>query len=229
MAKQFLGTVAIARVFQLVKNAIKTLQDSSLTTDNLIDDFEADDIKNLDLALAQNKIYKSINAKTAKRLATSIVANTTAINTINDNKNTANGFAALDSTGKLDETVIPASDRALLNKVYNANTAGCCVVLDSNGLITSDVLPSYVDDVLEGVYIEGDAQKGDYFETADNAYGNKAGVTSLTKPEKGKIYVDTDTNIQYRWGGTKFIPILSSDGVELTADDIDTIWESVTV
>lgn len=71
--------------------------------------------------------------------------------------------------------------------------------LDSNGLVPASQLPSYVDDVLEG--------------TAQNVTETSAGTYSATGfilsgesspcvPESGKTYVDTTSNIQYRWTGT---------------------------
>ena len=59
--------------------------------------------------------------------------------------------------------------------------------LDENGHIPSSQLPSYVDDVIEG--------------------------TLATFPETGeaaKIYVDTATNITYRWSGTQYT-VIGSD------------------
>ena len=60
--------------------------------------------------------------------------------------------------------------------------------LDANGLVPSSQLPSYVDDVLE--------------------YDTKTGFP--TNGESGKIYIATDTNLQYRWTGTQYIEISSS-------------------
>ena len=71
--------------------------------------------------------------------------------------------------------------------------------LDSNGRVPSSQLPSFVDDVLEG--------------TAQNVTETSAGTYSATGfilsgesspcvPESGKTYVDTTSNIQYRWTGT---------------------------
>lgn len=60
--------------------------------------------------------------------------------------------------------------------------------LDENGLVPSSQLPSYVDDVLE--------------------YDTKTDFP--TNGESGKIYIATDTNLQYRWTGTQYIEISSS-------------------
>lgn len=55
-----------------------------------------------------------------------------------------------------------------------------------NGIIQSDNLPSYVDDVVEGTL-------GTFPETG----------------ESGKIYIDTQTNLSYRWGGSDYVEIAS--------------------
>ena len=60
--------------------------------------------------------------------------------------------------------------------------------LDSNGKVPSSQLPSYVDDVLE--------------------YSSKTAFPATG--EAGKIYVDTSTNLTYRWGGTEYVEISSS-------------------
>lgn len=57
--------------------------------------------------------------------------------------------------------------------------------LDANGFVPSSQLPSYVDDVLE--------------------YANKASFP--TTGESGKVYIDTTTNITYRWSGSTYVPI----------------------
>ena len=66
--------------------------------------------------------------------------------------------------------------------------AGGVATLDESGLVPSSQLPSFVDDVLE----------------FDN-------LTSFPgKGESGKIYVDTTTNLTYRWTGSTYIEISKS-------------------
>ena len=60
--------------------------------------------------------------------------------------------------------------------------------LDSTGKVPSSQLPSYVDDVLE--------------------YTSKSSFPSTG--ETGKIYVDTGTNLTYRWGGSSYVEISPS-------------------
>lgn len=59
--------------------------------------------------------------------------------------------------------------------------------LDENGLIPSSQLPGYVDDTIEGT------------------------LSTFPKTgESGKIYVDTDTNLTYRWSGSGYVEISKS-------------------
>lgn len=64
-----------------------------------------------------------------------------------------------------------------------------------SGVIDSSNLPSYVDDVVE-----------------------KDGVSNFPKTgEPGKIYVDTKTNLTYRWGGTTYVEISPSLALGITS------------
>lgn len=67
---------------------------------------------------------------------------------------------------------------------------------DSSGKILSSYLPSYVDDVLEYDSLKDFPEKGD----------------------KGKIYVTADTDLTYRWSGSKYTEISKS----LALGDTDT-------
>lgn len=62
------------------------------------------------------------------------------------------------------------------------------ITVDSNGIISSSNLPSYVDDVLE--------------------YNGKSNFPATGTT--GKIYVDTATNLTYRWGGSAYVEISKS-------------------
>lgn len=100
--------------------------------------------------------------------------------------------------------------------------------LDENGLIPSGQLPSYVDDVVEG-----------YADVATNTVTDESGYTTTTTTvngfysdaehknavigEAGKIYIDVNTNISYRWGGTVFVMITSTDCTAVTNAEIDAI------
>lgn len=67
-------------------------------------------------------------------------------------------------------------------------TANGVATLDAHGIINTSQLPSYVDDVLE--------------------YSSKSNFPATG--ESGKIYVDTSTNLGWRWGGTAYTQISPS-------------------
>lgn len=68
--------------------------------------------------------------------------------------------------------------------------------LDENGLVPTEQLPSYVDDIVEGFYVNVRT-----FLKPDN-------ITPYT-PEKGKIYVDLNKypSSCYRWSGLQYVLI----------------------
>ena len=77
-----------------------------------------------------------------------------------------------------------SGDIATTEKGSNGGVA----TLDSNGKVPSSQLPSYVDDIIE-----------------------KSSASEFPNPgETGKIYVDTTTNLTYRWGGTNYVEISPS-------------------
>jgi hypothetical protein len=73
--------------------------------------------------------------------------------------------------------------------------AGGVAELDDNGKVPSAQLPSYVDDVLE-------------YDTA---------AAFPATGESGKIYVDTTTNLTYRWSGSGYVEISKSLALGETA------------
>ena len=75
--------------------------------------------------------------------------------------------------------------------------------LDAGGHVPAAQLPSYVDDVIEGKYVS---------ETVFND-----SEESPVNPESGKIYLDTETNIQYRWSGSQFAKITDNLALGETA------------
>lgn len=101
-------------------------------------------------------------------------------------------------------TSLPASDvyswaKASSKPSYTASEVGAIATtakgaasgvaeLDANGKVPSSQLPAYVDDVLEY--------------TAKSSFP--------TTGETGKIYVDTTTNLTYRWSGSAYVEISPS-------------------
>lgn len=133
-------------------------------------------------------------------------------------KGEVNGYAALDSTGKVPEAQLP--EKAIrvydltpyaksedIKKTYatkqevsagklnytpenaaNKGKANGYASLGGDGKVPADQLPSYVDDVLE--------------------FASKTNFPS--KGEKGKIYVDLSTENIFRWSGSAYIEIAPS-------------------
>lgn len=66
-----------------------------------------------------------------------------------------------------------------------------------NGKVDTNYLPSYVDDVIEGYY---------WLENGVGVFSEVWNIhDSIITPEKGKIYVDLNTNRTYRWSGSTYI------------------------
>lgn len=114
--------------------------------------------------------------------------------------------------GKLSATGGGVADSVNWEDVQNvpAGQANGIATLDANGVVPSSQLPSYVDDIIEGFYYN------DAFYSDDRHANVVAG-------EIGKIYVDLDTNISYRYGGSTYVQITSSDMVPITNAQIDSI------
>ena len=93
--------------------------------------------------------------------------------------------ATNDSDGnKISSTYLKVSTRGATNGVAS---------LGSDGKIPASQLPSYVDDVIEGYYKNGKFYK-------------ESGATTEITGETGKIYVDLNTNVTYRYTGNTSAP-----------------------
>jgi hypothetical protein len=100
------------------------------------------------------------------------------------------GLGNVDNTSDANKPISTATQTALDGKL-STNLKGAnsgLAELDANGKVPSSQLPSYVDDVLE--------------------YSSKSSFP--TTGETGKIYVDTSTNLTYRWSGTAYVEISPS-------------------
>ena len=89
--------------------------------------------------------------------------------------------------------------------------AGGVATLGDDGKVPSSQLPSFVDDVIEG-YLSN----GVFYSNAEHS----AQITG----EKGKIYVDLESeggNKTYRWSGSTYIEISSTDMVAISNEEID--------
>lgn len=88
-----------------------------------------------------------------------------------------------------DVGAIPSSQKGTANGVAS---------LDENGRVVSSQLPGTVDEIVEG-----------YLHTDGKFYKEAAHTTVLTGGT-GKIYVDLQTGIIYRWSGTMYVEISST-------------------
>ncbi|WPO68779.1 hypothetical protein SDC64_07625 [Acinetobacter haemolyticus] len=87
----------------------------------------------------------------------------------------------------LTEEVATKADAAAVNQALSTKAD----LVD--GVIPAAQLPSFVDDVLNGTYIDDET----FNDENDDPY----------TPEDGKIYVDTTTNKTYRWSGSIYVEI----------------------
>lgn len=135
------------------------------------------------------------NADTAKKNA-----NEAAMAAVDATENTNNATKKATTLIEKMETLIKSDN---LIHTDDLGTAGGVATLDENGNIPANQLPSYVDDVLEG------HATGASLNSAGNAMCASGFIlkdeTEECLPESGKIYVDTDTNLQYRWTGSTYI------------------------
>lgn len=53
-------------------------------------------------------------------------------------------------------------------------------------------------------------------------------ATEIVAFVRGKIYVDVDENLSYRWGGSSLVLITSADMVEMDDDAVQKLWDSIT-
>ena len=100
-----------------------------------------------------------------------------------------------------------------LNEKVNTSLLGQAngvATLDESGKVPSVQLPSYVDDVIEGYFY-------------DNKFYSDEAHTSEITGEVSKIYIDVISNLSYRYGGTTYTVITSSDMVAISNAEIDEI------
>ena len=94
-------------------------------------------------------------------------------------------------------SVITGLQDALDDKIETSliGAANGLAELNANGFVKNTQLPSYVDDVIEGTYIN------------TTTFNDLASTPAAVTGEAGKIYVDTTSNKTYRWSGTIFATI----------------------
>ena len=167
---------------------------------------------------------QSLSNEQKAQARTNIGAGTSSFSgSYNDLTDKPTDFAPTEHTHETSE--VTGLDTALSEKVNKSDLgqANGVATLDETGLIQSTQLPSYVDDVVEGYAKTSTSDSG--VVTVDGFYKENTYTTAIAG-ETGKIYVDLATNISYRYGGTTFVQITSSDMTALTNAEIDTIVAS---
>ena len=81
--------------------------------------------------------------------------------------------------------------------------------------IEAKYLPTYVDDVVEGIY---DSEAKAFLR------GSTEGSIEIIVGERGKIYLDIQTNNTYRWSGTQYVRINPDEYTVATNNDIDALF-----
>lgn len=158
---------------------------------------------------------RKINLKTLNNDITLTAADVGAVsNTIKINTKPLTGDVTLTATdvGAL-PTGTTAADIGAIPDTLKGQPNGVAT-LDGDGLIPSTQLPSYVDDVVEGYLY-------------NNVFYKEEAHTTVIEAMGGRIYLDIPTNISYRWGGTTYIQITSTDMVAMENAEILSIFNEV--
>lgn len=198
MSKPYSGENTLTYLITLIQNAIKGLVPKSDIVNNL----------------TSTDTDKPLSAAQGKALAEQIgnAGGGDMTKAVYDTDNDG----VVDNAKKLDGH--PASYFATQETVTAAIAAqkgqpGGIAPLEADKKINSIYLPSYVDDVLEGYYYNG-------FFYSDEDHAN------LITGEKGKIYVDLVSNVSFRWSGSAYVAITSSDMVEIDNAAVQSIWDA---
>lgn len=85
--------------------------------------------------------------------------------------------------------------------VSNKGAANGYAPLDANSKVPAANLPAYVDDIIEGTLTNS---------TTFTASGNTGVPDGVVTPAANVIYVDTTSNMQYRWGGSSYVAMNGS-------------------
>lgn len=125
-------------------------------------------------------------------------------------------------------TLIKAIDTKIDTFIDSKGKPNGIAPLDSNGMIPSEHLPGYVDDVVDVYVVTTETEEGEVV----TVYTDAEHTTELV-PETGKIYVDvTNPNVAgdtYRWSGTAFVNMGHPKFKEITAEEVQTMWDSIVI
>ena len=127
-------------------------------------------------------------------------------------------------SGNISDESVP-SVSAVVNFIGSyLGAANGAASLDENGKVPMSQLPSYVDDVVEGYFNEDDKK---FYGECNEESGVKT-YSNEIEGESSKIYIDLNSSMTYRYGGTVFVPIESFINISpLTNDEIDNIIKNL--
>jgi uncharacterized coiled-coil protein SlyX len=128
------------------------------------------------------------------------------LSTVEDNFVRREAFdSVFDDTESLKELIATKADKEeLTSKVDNA------VLFDENGIIRSSLLPGSVDDIVEGVL-------------ADTVFIPQDRNAQINVG--GKLYLDVNTKMLYRWSGTQYVNVSSGNSSLVLGTTSGTAYE----
>lgn len=206
MAKEYFGKTALTALIGLIKKDLK----GKVNTSDIVDEYGDGGSDKVLSASAGKKLAEMITESGKGHMTESVYA-----------KNEGAGA----TTGKVDHALMAdnAADAEKLGgkaaeaylEASKVGAAGGVAPLNAQSQIDATYLPSYVDDVIEGYYYEGE-------------FYNEEAHSSKITGESGKIYVDIGSadSTCYRYSGSTYIKIVSSDMVEIGAEEVTNLWTS---
>lgn len=220
MAKTYSGNNSLLALMRIVKTALSTKINAARINATLTSD-DATEV----LAASQGKVLKGLIDTQKTELEQKI---TDELSGLTDGTTEVGNAAKLGGQLPAYYAVAETTQTALDAKIPTSakGTANGVAPLGADGTVPSEYLPGYVDDVIEMKQVAGDTEGVTKWVVVDPDEGV---TTTEVGFVKGKIYLDVDTNLSYRWGGTELVLITSSDLVEMTADEIQNMWDSIEV
>lgn len=210
-----------------LQTALDDLTKKAMTKDT----YDTNDDGKIDSAASADKAASADNATKLGGIDASKYAQTDDDGKVNaaktaDTATNANKATTAD-TAKIADKATTADSATNATNADNATKLGGVeaskyVTKNGEGKIDSSLLPSYVDDVIDGYYHEGNFYKNDH--TIEGVWP----ADDRIEGEEGKIYVDVLTTTSYRWSGTVFAQITSTDMVEITSGEVDSAWDAAT-
>ena len=197
MAKKYIDQNAFLYIWQKISNIfVKKESDKGLSTNDYTteDKNKLTQLENYSLPTASATVKGGIKVGTGLTMEGEVLSVT--------------GGGTADSVDWSNITNKPN-----LNEKVNTSLLGQAngvATLDESGKVPSVQLPSYVDDVIEGYFYD------------NKFYSDKAHTSEITG-EVSKIYIDVNSNLSYRYGGTTYTVITSCDMIAISNAEIDEI------